>query len=96
MDIQFKQKITLCPLALTWYTISAVPISSRCCGSISISIRVRIGQTVCLRVAFIKFPFKDAKQAGDPVVQSDIQDKLQEKKKQLQWQYYFLFRFVSF
>lgn len=66
--------------AVTWYTIKTIPISGSC-GSSSIStsvtISVRIRQRVGLSVASIELFFKNAQQAGDPVVQTHVQDELE-------------------
>lgn len=68
--------------AITWYTIRTIPIRSRCSSSISISvtISIRIRHSVGLSVAFIKLFFKNAQQAGDSVIQTYVQDKLQSEK----------------
>lgn len=38
------------------------------------------GSAVSLWVVLVKLTFENTKQAGDPVVESDIQDELEEKK----------------
>lgn len=87
------QKINKTPLrvkhavhAFTWYTIRTIPISSSCSSSIStsVTISIRIRQSVSLSVASIKLFFKNAQQAGNPVVQTHVQDKLQSGKRQEQ------------
>lgn len=68
--------------AFTWYTIKTIPISGKCSSSIStsVTISIRIRQSVGLSAASIKLFFKNAQQARDPVVQTHVQDKLQSKK----------------
>lgn len=54
------------------------PAQSNYCLTCDIIQTVLDGSAVCLWVVLIKLLFENAKQAGDPVVQSHVQDELQK------------------